>query len=319
MQRGILSSIVLFVTLTLAAGAAVVREAPTIEQLQAKPELLHQLYQPAHSLAVEEHYFFGYLAPGEPQPEILPEKFQTEDLYVVRNAAEVVYIKKDANFRHRDLTFLRINAGAPVLCLPNPSGGNAWQANPWFVVLLDPLKLLGQVSWVADKNGDGLQDLVVVDDIWEICWPQLFHAGAPAPAVFYHIENGALAVDQKKTDGWAWHEIGMLNAKILQMRPNAAAAMARGESADTDLFSSILTKFLYYRVLNLIDSGWDELRKDLRIFDPEQFPVGRHVPGIGFVPTTGIEEIEQQVTKSLEARGALDQNLKAYTSAPLHR
>ena len=322
MQREILSSIVLFVTLTLAAGAAVVTEAPTIEQLQANPELLRQLHQPAHSLTVEEYYFRGYLAPGEPQPEIVPSKFGFEDLYVVRDVDEVVYIKKDAGLRHLDLTFLflpRHAAGAPVLCLPNPSGGNAWRANPWFVVLRDPLRLLGQVSWVGDVNGDEIQDLVVVDDIWECCWPQLSHAGAPGARVFYHVENGTLAVDQQKTDGWAWHEIGMLNEKILQMRPDAAAAMAGGESGDEDLFSSILKKFLYYRVLNLIDSGWVELKKDLRMFDRRQFPVGRHVPGKGLVPTTPIEEIEQQATKSLETQGPLDQNLKAYTSAPLTR
>jgi len=286
MQREILSSIVLFVTLTLAAGAAVVTEAPTIEQLQAKPELLRQLYQPAHSLTVEEYHFRGYLAPGEPQPEIVPSKFGFEDLYVVRDDDEVVYIKKDSGLRHLDLSFL---------FLPR------------------------QVSWVGDMNGDEIQDLVVVDDIWECCWPQLSHAGAPGAMVFYHVENGTLAVDQQKTDGWAWHEIGMLNEKILQMRPDAAAAMAGGESGDEDLFSSILKKFLYYRVLNLIDSGWVELKKDLRMFDPRQFPVGRHVPGKGLVPTTPIEEIEQQATKSLETQGPLDQNLKAYTSAPLTR
>jgi hypothetical protein len=323
MQRGIVLSIVLFVTLTLAAGAAVVTEAPTIEQLQANPELLRQLYQPAHSLTVEEYYFRGYLAPGEPQPEIVPSKFGTEDLYVVRNVDKVVYIKKDAGLRHLDLTFLFLPtnaAGAPVLCLPNPSGGNGWRANPWFVVLRDPLKLLGQVSWVGDMNGDEIQDLVVVDDIWESGWPQLSHAGAPRAAVFYHVENGALAVDQQKTNGWAWHEISMLNEKILQMRPNAAAAMARGDDAgDNPFFSSILEKFLYYRVLNRVDSGWVELKKDLRMFDPEQFPAGRHVPGKGFVPTTSIEEIEQQVTKSLETQGHLDQDLKAYTSAPFTR
>jgi hypothetical protein len=318
MQRGIVPSMVLFVTLTLAAGAAVATEAPTIEQLQAKPELLRQLYQPAHSLTVEEYYFRGYLAPGEPQPEIVPEKFGAEDLYVVRTADKVLYIKKDA-FRHPDLRFQPMNPGAPVVCLPNGSGGNGWRANPWFVVLQDPLKLLGQVSGVGDVNGDESQDLVVVDDIWEICWLQLSHAGAPGAAVLYHVENGALAVDQQKTEGWAWQVISRLNAKILEMRPNAAAAMASGKSADADLFSSILGKFLYYRTVNHIDTGWVELKEDLRMFDPQQFPVGRDVPGKGHVPTTSIEEIEQQVTKSLETRGPLDQDLKAYTSAPLTR
>jgi len=318
MQRGIVHSILLFVTLTLPADAAVTTEAPTIEQLQAKPELLRRLYQPVHSLTVEEYYFRGYLAPGEPQSEIVPYIFRAEDLYVVRTADKVLYIKKDA-FRHPDLTFQPMNAGAPVVCLSNAGGGNAWRANPGFVVLQDPLKLLGQVSEVVDVDGDNFQDLVVVDDIWENCWPQLGHGGAPGAAVLYHVENGALAVDQQKTDNWAWHEMGMLNAKIQEMHPNAAAAMASGKSADAALFSSILSKFLYYRIVNHIDSGWFELKKDLRMFNPQQFPAGRYVPGKGLVPTTPIEEIEQQVTKSLETRGPLDQDLKAYTSAPLTR
>jgi hypothetical protein len=188
------------------------------------------------------------------------------------------------------------------------------------VVLRDPLKLLGQVSWVGDMSGDEIEDLVVVDDIWESGWRQLSHVGAPRAVVFYHVENGVLAVDQQKTNRWARRQIGVLNEKIMQMRSNAADAMARGDDAgDNPLFSSILEKFLYYRVLNRVDSGWVELKKDLRIVDPKQFPAGRHVPGKGFVPTTSIEEIEQQVTKSLETRGTLYQDLKAYTSAPLTR
>jgi hypothetical protein len=317
MQHRIVSWIVLSISLVVTDGAAVVTDAPTIEQLQAKPELLRQLYQPAHSLTVEEYYFRGHLAPDEPQPEIMPEKFMAEDLYIVRKDNQVVYIKKDANFRHLDLTFLPMNAGAPVLCLPNPSGGNAWRANPWFVVLQDPLKLLGQVSRVDDVNGDGSQDLVVTDSIWESCWPQLSHVGAPSATIFYHVRNGGLAVVQQKTSAWAWHKLSTLNEQILEMRPEAAAAMARGESANEGLFSSILAKFLCYRVLNLVDSGWVELKKDLRMFDPQQFPIGRHIPGEGFVPTTSIMAIEEQVTKTLERRGPLDQDLKVYTSTPL--
>ena len=309
-------SIALSLTVAFTVGAAVTTEPPSIKQLEAKPELLRELYQPAHSLTVEEYYFRGYLAPGEPQPEIVPERYNTEDLYVVRKGSQALYVKKDA-FRHPELTFQPVNAGAAVLCLPNPSGGNAWRANPWFVVLQDPLELLGQVSGVGDVDDDGSIDLVVADDIWEDGWSQLSHAGAPGATVFCGVKDGALVLDRQKTDGWAWRELSRLNAKIREMRPKAAAAMARGESADADLFGAILSKFLYYRALNLIDSGWEELKKDLRMFDPLQFPAGRHVPGTGAVPTTPIADIEQQAAKSLETRGPLDQDLKAYISAPL--
>ncbi|MDX9971519.1 MAG: hypothetical protein RBU21_00875 [FCB group bacterium] len=295
-------------------GAAAV-EAPTVKQLQEKPELLKELYEPAHSISVEEHYFRGYLAPGEAQPEIVPEAFRAEDLYVVRSGDQTVYLKKHA-FRRASLSFIPMDAGEAVICLPNPDGGNGWRVNPWFVVQQEPLKLLGQVSGVFDIDGDGEQELVVVDDIWEGGLSQLSHADAPSAAVIYRVENGALVLDGGQTRDWAARKITRLNEEIQELRPDAEAAVKRGESAPPELFSAILAKFLYYRAQNRLEPGWEELRKDLRTFDSETFPIG------GFtqpnpVPKTSIKEIEQRVAESLKARGSLEADLKAYTSAPL--
>ena len=99
----------------------------------------------------------------------------------------------------------------------------------------------------------------------------------------------------------------------------ADLSMTAGKPADSALLSAILSKFLYYRVLNLVDSkvtgGWDELKKDLRAFDPRKFPIASSPES----PTTPIEEIEQNVTNSLKARGPLEADIQRYTSKPLAR
>jgi len=169
----------------------------------------------------------------------------------VRNGDQVLYIKKDA-FRRTQLSFKAINLqGAAILCLPNPSGGNGWRANPWFVVQADPLKLLGQVSRVVDIDGDETEELVVVDDIWESYWPLFGHAGAPGASVFYRVLDGALVVDKQATETWASREIAELDAQIQEAHSKATSGVP---------LSTILTKFLYYRARNHEDIGWDELR-----------------------------------------------------------
>lgn len=54
--------------------------------------------------------------------------------------------------------------------LYNPSGGNAWNANPIYVISLEDkyfLKNLGQVSRVYDIDKDGIDELIIYEDIWE--------------------------------------------------------------------------------------------------------------------------------------------------------
>ena len=223
-MRSLYRTLILILGAACAAGTAGAVKAPTIAELQANPELLKQQYDIEDSLTVEEYYFRGYLKPGEKQPDFPPQAFYNEDLYVVRNGKDVLYVKKQA-FRNPRITFEPLDAGAPVVCLPDPSGGNGWRANPSFVVLRDPLKLLGQVSGVDDLDGDGERELVVVDDVWEGGLSYLSHAGAPGAAVVLCVENEKLVLDRAKTSDWAWKQLSLLNKRIAELQPAATSAM----------------------------------------------------------------------------------------------
>jgi len=310
------SHLCLLVAFLSAAACAV--EAPTVQQLQENPQLLQQLYEPAKSPIVQEYYFRGYLAPGTPQPDSVPPEYYNQDLYVVRDGSQVLYIKKMA-FRHPDLSVENVTAGESVLCLANPSGGNGWNANPWFVVARNPLALLGQVSGPGDPDQDEQNDLVVIEDVWESGWPQLDHVEAPAAIVFMRVDQHRLIPDDERNSRWAQTKVRTINETIKQVQPGAAAAFAAGKPAPPTLFSGILLKLLYYRIWGQNELGWEEFKKDLRLFDEKLFPVARFVPGKGEVPTTPIEDIEKYAAETFEQRGDFKTWLTNYVSTPLTR
>ena len=289
-------------------------KAPTVSQLKQNPELLARLYEPARSGIEEEYYFRGYLKPGESQPAVVPFEYGQEDLYVVRSGSEILYIKKKASRDDRPgRKAIRMDVGAPVLCLPNWDNGNGAEANPWFVVLLKPLRLLGQVSDVGD-SADGVGALFVVAGGFEACCG-LCHADSPSVDALFRVENGALVMDREKTQKRAEAGIAAADAEFRESRPRVAAALKQGNEIEREILPLVLAKFLNYRMVGRTDDGWKELRKDLRAFGGERFPVGCYAPGKSL--TMPVKEIEREVAKSVKRMGALDEALKNYVSEPL--
>jgi len=201
-----------------------------------------------------------------------------------------------------------VSSGALVLCVPYPSGGNGLNVNPWYVVSLENetfLKNLGQVGYVEDFDGDGQEDLVWYDDIWEggLGWFCATGGRELCPKVYYHIRNGKLVGDDAKNIRYWRDEIRKLDEQIETYRgeihKDASSVM---EPQDSWLLHMILSKLLRYRLLGESAKGMEELGKDLRYFDDECFYFQRWAEG-GKHKAAGkypVGKIEETVTRSLE-------------------
>lgn len=161
-----------------------------------------------------------------------------------------------------------LNAPQPVLCVPDPSGGTAWQANPWDVIALSEPRFLrraGQVTSVEDLDDDGEVDLLMLNSAWEAT--DLFsRAGAPAVWVFCQVREGRLEPDVARTRVWAEAEIDRLDATIRELiAAGPGGRPARLQTAvDDPLLKAILERYLYRLGLGEGRAARVELDKALR-------------------------------------------------------
>jgi hypothetical protein len=164
----------------------------------------------------------------------------------------------------------------PIICIPDPSGGNGWNANPWYVVSLEQqsfLKKVGKVARVGDYDGDGTEDLIRYEDIWEGGLEWFCHAGAPGAIICYRVEDGRLVRDAARNAQRWKSEIDRFDARI---RVESEKVSVDGqveivEPIDSDLLRVILGKFLRFRLLDEIEKGWQELHNNLRHRDEQYF------------------------------------------------
>jgi hypothetical protein len=164
----------------------------------------------------------------------------------------------------------------PIVCIRDPSGGNAWNANPWYVVSLQQrsfLKKVGKVAQIRDYDGDGTEDLIRYEDIWEGGLGWFCHAGAPAAIICYRVEDGRLVRDAARNAQRWKSEIDQFDARI---RVETEKVLMEGqveiaEPIDSGLLHSILSKFLRFRLLDELEKGWQELHNDLGHRDEQYF------------------------------------------------
>ncbi|MBN1973235.1 MAG: hypothetical protein JW787_06325 [Sedimentisphaerales bacterium] len=206
-----------------------------------------------------------------------------------------------------------INTKPLTLCITNPSGGNAWNAKPWYVIRLESnssFKNIGQVSGIRDVDKDGIDDLVKYEDIWENGLGWFSHADSPGAEIYYKIENNELVPDTAKNIRIWNDEINVFNQQIntlsQRITKNATADIVQLKQRlfYDSLLHSILGKFLRYRLLGESEQGWEQLRKDLSYLDDEYFffTVTSNQNNNSKIITGKfpIKEIEDTIKKSLE-------------------
>ncbi len=184
-----------------------------------------------------------------------------------------------------------------VLCVYTPSGGNAWNANPYQVFSLiftkkNSLALthLGQITDAIDIDKDGTDDLIRYEDVWELGLGYLSHAGCPGAIVFLRIAGNKTVEDVVNHQDYYNAEIQKIENKI------KSYSIERPAKMNDALLSLILEKFLIYRLLGKIKTGWSAFEKDIRHYDKHVFYLNNGLQTIA-IP---INEIKQKMVDSLK-------------------
>lgn len=281
---------------------------PTRDELCNQPDLLERLYLPAYSLTVQEFIFSPEKGAEVVDTPTESSSSRVEQLYVIRKDSQVLYLPKEAHDRG-ELTSksLRKN-GVNILCLANYSGGNGWTANPWFVLRLDPLELLGQVSHIRETHEYAGEDLVVVDPVWEPGLLGLDHASSPFAEVILKVGQSGLELDKTETQNLGYVHLRALSAEIEQIRLENKEPIPLGK---------MLSKFLYYRGMGQVEQGWRVLHEDLLSFEPARYPEARSSSGKKANGLLTIAEVEQAVKESLAAHKNFERELRDYVEEPL--
>jgi hypothetical protein len=197
-----------------------------------------------------------------------------------------------------------------IFCIANPGGGNGLNANPMYVVSLEDeafLKNIGKVAAVRDFDGDGVDDLIWYEDVWEagLYWFGRSWGMELCPKIYYRIEDGRLVRDTKKNMRYWRSEIERLDTEIAEMSEQISKdATAQIAEPECGLLHAILNRLIHYKLLGESEKGWKELSEDLRHCDRQYFffPI-LHSEGADGKRRLGkfpIENIEKVAIESLE-------------------
>jgi len=174
----------------------------------------------------------------------------------------------------------------PILSVRYDPGGAAWNSHRHRIVSLSKehsLEILGDVSFVQDGDGDGSDDLLTAEDIWEEGLGIFGHAGSPMTWIFWKVDGSTLVQDPESHRTYYENEIKRIAGEI-----EKSPTMSKVE-----YLSLILSKFLNYRVMGRTEEGWQEFNRDIRRYDSEFIS---SLAGDQQIP---IAEIEKKMRESL--------------------
>ncbi len=226
-----------------------------------------------------------------------------EWIYYDNIPKSIIIVKSDNNeiklpikkYRPLDeILYIVPKTDMPILCISNPSGGNGWNVNPFYVISLEDkyfLKNIGEVSDAYDVDVDAIDELIKVDNTWELGLGYLCHADAPGVIIILRVEKDKIISDVSNNINYYRGEIIRINIAINKFPKEIP------REGNQRLFSLILQKFLIYRLLKNIDEGWREFNKDIRHYDDKFFYLydGQRKQGLDKIP---IDEIKNKMNES---------------------
>ncbi len=181
----------------------------------------------------------------------------------------------------------------PLLTVPDPSGGNGWNANPSDVFSLHDdhfLERLGDVAEVKDVDADGWDELLCYEDVWESGLGWLGHSGAPKAYTVLKVDDGRIVPDR---EGYREHYRSRIAALDKEIRD---ALNPSDPCSDLQLLQRLLTRFLWYRVMGESEAAWSEFRRDTDRRTPE---LRIRQVGQRFEPVP-LTEIEREMRRTLD-------------------
>jgi hypothetical protein len=230
--------------------------------------------------------------------ELVFNELIPKSIIIIKSNSKEIRLPIEAYQPLAEIDYAIPETKSPVILVKNPRGGNGWNSNPYYVISLESryfLKNIGQVSAYRDLDNDGVDALIAFEDIWEIGLGLLSHADSPGAIIVFSIEGGKLFPDIRRYTNYYQGEIKRLNDEIKQY-PRSLPPEMNGQ-----LLSSILQKFLIYRLLNDEVTGWKEFNEDIRHYDKTHFFLNSSGSRIEKVL---IDEITNKMKKSLEKRNS---------------
>jgi hypothetical protein len=107
--------------------------------------------------------------------------------------------------------------GVKEVIVQSSSGGNCWSCNPTEIYQVrnhrGELIAAGPVQRIADLNGDGTRELIVVDTRWE-SYDDLSHAASPTALVVYEWRDGRYVYASRDFAEFYRGELARLRAAI---------------------------------------------------------------------------------------------------------
>lgn len=186
----------------------------------------------------------------------------------------------------------------PVLFVEDHTGGNCFNCRVLHVICLDGkhfLKQLGFATGVEDVDGDGVEELIRYEDVWEDGLGYLSHADAPTVRIVLAVKEDRLIPDIKGYAGYYKKEIARINKEI------RAYSTETPTDDNARLLTRILAKFLLYRAAGDTQKGWEEFKRDVRHYDERFFYLKGSLSesGVNKIP---MEEIIERMKQSLDKR-----------------
>ncbi|HOE11720.1 MAG TPA: hypothetical protein PLQ35_07035 [bacterium] len=260
----------------------------TADEVVNSPKLLDHLY----TMQSTEP-----LGPQDNPVEVAWYKLNPGEQTSNNNLPEAVVIAKDSHGKQIKIPLMSaliaikcpysvLKTQTSILSVHYDPGGTAWNSHKHRIVSLSKehsLEILGDVSYIQDIDGDGSDDLLTTEDIWEEGLGIFGHAGAPRTWIFWKADGNTLIQDSESHRTYYENEIKRIAGEI-----ENSPTMAKVE-----YLSLILSKFLNYRVMGCTEEEWQEFNRDIQRFDNESFP---SLAGDREIP---IAEIEKKMRESL--------------------
>ena len=148
--------------------------------------------------------------------------------------------------------------GVKEIIVQSSSGGNCWSCNPTeiYQVRNHKAQLIAAcpLQRLADLNGDGIAELLVIDARWEV-YGDLSHAAAPSATIIYAWRGGRYVNASRDFAAFYKSEVERLRTELTE----ASAAITADEFSDESYVGRAIAMALTYAHMGDPERGLKEL------------------------------------------------------------
>ena len=148
--------------------------------------------------------------------------------------------------------------GVKEIIVQSSSGGNCWSCNPTEIYQVRNHKAqliaAGPLQRLADLNGDGIAELLLIDARWEV-YGDLSHAAAPSATMVYAWQGGRYVYASRDFAAFYKSEVERLRTELTE----ASAGITADEFSDEAYVGRAIALALTYAHMGDLERGLKEL------------------------------------------------------------